>query len=137
MFDGSLKYRQVYGSLSGGVVVGPTVGPVVLQANKSSNWTIYLQRLTIQVATPGFEGSYWLVRDSTGVQLTGQIPTDHASVTPGIPFSLDVNFGAQGVPLTAGADLVLEAIASDAHGTVTWDAYRKLSTTVDIYSNKE
>lgn len=135
--DAYIDKRNQKGDRSGNLLVGPTVSPVVLIAARNANWTIYLQNLRVHLATPGFEGSYWSFRDSTFMQISGQIQTDHTSVSMGFPYSFDIDFGPNGIALTAGADFVFDPIASGAYGTITWNAYHDLTTKTDPYSNKE
>jgi hypothetical protein len=138
MSDGYRVRRTQYRDVSGSLLVGPTVAPVVLVACKSANYTLFLQELKVHVASPGFDGSYWSFRDSTpGVPISGQIPTDHSPVAPGFPYSFDQDFGPEGIALTPGADFVFDPIASDAHGTITWTGYMKLTSTVNLSSNLE
>ncbi len=136
--DNYLRRQTSYTSVSGNRQIGPTITPVILTSVRNARTTIYLQRVQLFVATPGFEGSYWMLTDSTGVSITGQLQTDHSPVAMGLPFVYTLDFGADGLALTLGSNLIFDGLASDAHGSVVWDAYQKLSSTADLSaSNSE
>lgn len=133
-----LSYLHTYGNRSGSLLVNNTsVVPVTLLAARNTNWSIKLQYIKVKISSPGFAGSLWQFVDSAGNPITPPIPTDQQSIGINPTQAFDFDFGPEGIALAPGADFIFNFMASDAHGSVTWGAYNKLTTVVDIVSNKE
>jgi hypothetical protein len=127
MSDGYLRRQRNYSTRSGSMLIS-TMVPVVLVTCRSVLYSLFLQRVQLYVASPGFEGSYWKLIDSCNVPISGQLQTDHAPASAGFPYTYSLDFGPEGLALSPGANLVLDGTISDAHGSIVWDAYCKLTT---------
>ncbi len=89
------------------------------------HYSLMLQKVHVVVATPQ-AGATWQLKDSTGVAITPVI-----SVAAALPPPLsDIDFGAEGYPLTEAASLVLVISLGGAVGSVTWEAYSKQTSTM-------
>ena len=123
--DGYLRKRQIFGNNSATQNVGTAdAGPFTLITAKT-NYTVFVQTVTIRVTT-GSAGVTWSLADSggTAVPVTGSVAVANA------PAEFDVDFGADGMALGAGKNLVLTLSAAGAAGSVSAEAFQKLSAVI-------
>jgi hypothetical protein len=113
-------HREAYGSVSGTYRVQAadtgliTLVPLILLQ------TIFLQKLHIQVTTLT-AAELWTIQDGAAVLL---VPNVSAAAVA----HFDFDFGPQGSPCTEAQSLVLNVTgATGAVGTITWEAYKKLT----------
>lgn len=125
MSDGYRKQRNLFGNYGGGLLVTPFIGQSTLVPAKTLH-TIWLQRVHVHVAS-GLAGVTWSIEDSAGNKITGDLVTTPSPTQD--PIAAEFDFGPEGVPLTAGSNLLFIPSATGARGTITWDAYQKLSST--------
>lgn len=118
MADGYRRQRSWYGDNSGGLLVTALVNSQTLVTARAKH-TIYVQRAKFQVTGVNDPGT-WEITDSTGLAITGQVSTTT------IPNGYEVDFGANGVPITPGADLLFVTSSGGATGAVTWEAYQRM-----------
>lgn len=122
MADAYKAIRNVYPDISSNISITTATDDTTLVTVKT-NYTIFLQRVHVQV-TGASAGKTWQIVDSAGtpIQLAGPFATD----TDGS--HTDVDFGPQGIPLTAAKNLVLDVSATGAAGWISWEGYQKLTT---------
>lgn len=122
------RFTTFYQDASGSAPVAVLEsGNNTLVTAKNANTTIFIQKIHIQVIT-GNAGSTWGFEDSTDVEVTGDV-----SVATG-PQHIDYDFGPEGVPLTQGANFILEVTNAGATGVVSWEAYQKLTAVAAVSS---
>lgn len=115
--DGYLFYKQTYTNKSAsfdhaGLAIADAITP------KSSNHTLFIQRIVVNVNTPQNSTSITFDDDGAGPAIA-VVPTTAAGVQ-------EVDFGPEGVPLTQGANLDIGA-AVDVAAKVYIEAYEKLT----------
>lgn len=117
------RLRKYFQDISGSLAVVAATTSTVLASGTTKD-TIYVQKVLVQV-TGASPGKTWQLDDSASParQLAGPWPTD----TDGSNYVLD--FGADGLACTEGKDLVLTISAPGASGNVTWQGYRKQTST--------
>lgn len=118
MADGYTKQRVYYGDNSGGLLVTALINSLTLVPARAKH-TIYVQRVKF-VVTGILDPGTWEVQDSTGAPITGQIST------ASIPNGYEVDFGANGTPISPNADLLFVVSGGGALGSITWEAYQRL-----------
>lgn len=116
------RLRTFYQDVSGSFrVVAADAGPDTLVTVRNANYTIYVQKIHIEVTTTG--AFTWTFQDSAG----SPIPIVPSVSTAAIAH-FDFDFGPNGVPLTLGKSLVLSISGAGAVGWVSWEAYSVLAT---------
>lgn len=103
------KYRRIYGDLSASGVVtasGTGINPAV--KCPSANHTLYIQRVVISITTAAAQ--------TITVEDTAGTPVPIAVVPASATGSFEVDFGDQGMALTAGKDLKIVNTAGPAYG---------------------
>lgn len=125
MYGDYSKNRQFYQDVSDDLTVTTATDNTTLVTARNAFHTIFLQKVHVAI-TGASAGKTWQLTDSaaTPVQLTGPFATD----TDGSHFDRD--FGPNGIPLTEGANLVLDISGTGASGFVSWEAYTKLTSVV-------
>ncbi len=118
MSDGYRRQRVVYQDVSGALLVTALTPQTTLATVRKTN-TIYVQHVHIQVTTVQ-AGTSWTLQDSSGIVLVASQPVTAVG-------GFDFDFGANGVPLTAGTSLVFVPSGLGAAGSVEWDAYMRLA----------
>jgi len=120
-----IRNRTFYQDISGALILGVNTNDTTLVTPRTISDTLFIQRVHIQI-TGASAGKTWQIVDSAGtpVQITGPFPTD----TDGSHYDMD--FGPTGVPLTEGANLVLDVSATGAAGIITWEGYAKRTAIV-------
>ena len=126
------RRRRENENISGQRIVATTGTSGTLKAAKNANYTIYIQRLHVHITT-GSASKTWSVEDN-GSPIRSLTDTLSAAVAPA---SHEIDFGADGVALTEGKDLVLTIGATGAAGIVVWEGYQKLTAVIGIYSRAE
>lgn len=147
MSDGYRKQRNTYGNYSGALLVTPFIGASTLVPAKpagssleGSGWTIRVQRLHVQISTPGAPGTTWEIKDSAGNSLTGAISAVSSTTTVGQgtsiptqgPIQGEFDFGPEGVAITG--NLLFVPSGTGASGVISWDAYQKLTSSTGFGS---
>ena len=119
--DGYERLRRWNSDISGQQVVGTATGDTTLVTVKA-NHTIFLQHLVV-LGTTGSAGKTWSVEDSAGtpVSISGSLPMDTA------PVEYEIDYGPEGIALTAATNLVLNVSATGAAGHVIWTGYQRLT----------
>jgi hypothetical protein len=101
---------------------------VTAHASRSSNHTIYVQRLVLSITTHAAKTV--TVKDSAGLVIAAHL--DAAAEASGIPPVVEWNFGPHGVALGAGKDLIVVTEASGVAGLVHYEGYEKLSSVISL-----
>lgn len=115
--------RRLFKNVSSQVVMTAGVDPTgALIASPGSKYTIYLQKLTVLITTDA--APTLTFRDSAGTP----VPVSSLPANPGVGtfILLDVT---EGIPITEGKALNLEASAAGLAGIVNVEAYAKLTGT--------
>ncbi len=87
---------------------------------RNANYTLNIQKIHVKVTT-GSAGKTWTFQDTASVPVTDAISTGNAA-------DLEYDFGPAGFALTPGAALSLAISAAGAVGSVTVEAYQRLTT---------
>ena len=118
-------YRSFYQDVSDSLNIATGTSDTTLVTVRNASHTIFLQKVHVQV-TGASAGVTWQLTDSasTPLQLTGPFATD----TDGSHFDMD--FGPEGRPLTEGTNLILDVSGTGAVGSVTWEAYSRITSAV-------
>lgn len=125
MSDGYSNRRRNYTNISGSLSITTATDDTTLVACRT-NYTIYIQEYFVQVT--GASATTWSLEDSAGtpVTISGALSVSTA------PADYHRDFGAEGLPLSAGKDFVLNVAATGAKGQLSWVGYMKLNTTVNL-----
>lgn len=121
------RNQQLYGYDAGTLNVAAGTTTTTLRTCKNQYHTIFVQRIHVEITTAS-AGKTWTIKDSNGTPLVVSGPYD----TDTAPTSIDIEFGEQGRGLTQGKDLVLTISAAGAVGSVTWEAYQKLTAVISL-----
>ncbi len=126
MSDGYLRQRQFYEDISGTLTVdSQDTDPVAVPLNTSRDalfQTIFVQRGTITILSPGVPGTTWTLGDDQAGFITQDYP-----VGVDDPVEIPFDFGAIGRPITEGAAFIIATSAPGAGGLMSFEGYRKLT----------
>lgn len=122
MYGSPDRQREFYGSISGGrAVAAADTGTITLVAAVPKH-TLYIQTIHVEVTTLA-ASEVWAFRDGAGTPVPVGGPVSAAALG-----HFDLDFGAQGLPLTEGTAFNLNISgATGAIGQVTWEGYKKLT----------
>lgn len=130
MADAYLRQRQINPDLSLSTALGTAAttqsGLIACRANH----TVYVQRIHVHV-TVGSAGKTWTFQDSNGTPVLITQALDMSAA--GADYELD--FGPNGVALTATKNLDLVISAAGAAAIVTIEAYQRLSSVIAVSAN--
>lgn len=101
-------------------VAAANAGPVTLVTNSGPKYVTYVQRISVHILTTAAQTGTFQDTNGTPVKIDG-IPTS-AAVGP----ELDYDYLDEGVPLTAGKDLVLALSGAGYALLVAVEAYAKI-----------
>ena len=120
MLSSAADFRRVYSNISGKLVVAAATGDTTLVTAKSTNNTIYIQRVIFYVTTNAAQSMSF--EDSTAVT-----PFQLANIpsSPGDDTRWDFDFGDEGMPLTEGKNFVMNVSAAGLAGNLHWEGYEK------------
>lgn len=128
MSDAYQRYREWHEDISGTLALTTAGTTATLVTAKSQDHAIFLQKLHVRVTTLS-GGKTWTIADSasTPIPATGALPMDAA------PASFDLDFGAEGLQLTAGKNLVTTISAAGAAGVITWEGYMRPVSSFSLF----
>jgi hypothetical protein len=120
MSDPYRRRTSFYQDISGAFNVGTATTTTTLVTARNANYTIWIQKLHIEVTTSAVQT--WTFADSAGTPV---------NIVPAVSTSsiahFDFDFGPEGVPLTLGKNFVLTISAAGAAGWVSWEGYSVLA----------
>lgn len=125
------RYREWHEDISGSLNVSTAGVTSTLVTAKSQDHCIFIQKVHTRVTTLS-AGKSWKLEDSNGTPkpVSGAMPTDAA------PATFDLDFGAVGLPLTAGKNFVNTISAAGAAGTITWEGYMRPVSSFSLFVSK-
>jgi hypothetical protein len=118
------KNRVVFKDASTNLVVLAGTGDTTLITARNTSHTVFVQRIIAYITTNAAQS--WSFEDSAGFQIA-EIPT-----SPGDSTRWDFDFGPRGVPLTAGANFLLNVSAAGLAGHIEVDAYQRFTPGVAV-----
>ena len=121
MSDAYLRQREFFQNISGSLSVATATDDTTLVTNGRSSDTIFIQKIHVQV-TAVSSSKTWTFKDSAGTPVLTA-----AAIDAGTLGHTDMDFGADGVPLTEGKNFLLDVSAAGAAGQITWEGYQKLT----------
>lgn len=123
-------YQRQYHSKNATLEVVAATDDSTLVSAKNDNYTVYVQRITVHITT--YSAKTWTFQDSNGTpKPIGHISIPAAAAAlPSESNAMVLDFGPEGVPLTAGKNLVLNVSAAGAAGIVVVQAYEKLTSVI-------
>ena len=115
------RKRIIYQDISGSLSVTTATDDTTLVTARNANYTIYIQKIFAQVTAAS--ATTWTLKDSAGtpVSITGALSTASA------PVSFNIDFGDNGVALSAGKNFLLDVGATGAAGQIVWEGYMRLT----------
>ena len=119
-------YRSTYSDVSTGLAAGPLVAnPSTLATARNSSTQIFVQKITVNVGV--YAAETWTLQDSADAPVKIAVATipAAASALPSENGAYVYDFGAQGIPLTQGKNLVLSRSDANAVGSVSVEAYSR------------
>lgn len=119
-FKSADGYRRFFQDASTDATLTASSGDTTLITARSTSHTIWVQRIIAYITTDAAQS--WAFEDST----TGKKIAEVTS-SPGDETRWDFDFGDEGIDLTIGENLVLNASAAGLAGHVKVYAYQKLS----------
>lgn len=127
-------YRSFYSDKSTTkVIAAATDDQASFIAPKSADYTLYIQKITVGITT--YSAKTWLFQDSNGTPVPiWFISIPAAAGTTGADATYSIDFGAEGIALTAGKGLSLDVSAAGAAGIIRVEAYQKLNNGVALAS---
>lgn len=132
------KYRRqqtFFSDISGGkAITALTTGTQTLAtvpgSSPAGSQQLFVQRLHAEL-TAALANGTWSVQDSSGV-VVATFPTSQTTPQTTENESYDIDLGPIGMPLTAGASLVLVISGGGAAGMVAWEGYAKVISPIDL-----
>lgn len=122
-------YQEQYSSKNTTLEVVAATDDSTLITAKSANHTVFVQKISVAITT--YSAKTWLFKDSNGTpKPIGFMSIPAAAVAlPSESNTMELDFGPEGVPLTAGKNLLLDVSAAGAAGIITIQAYERLTAT--------
>jgi hypothetical protein len=122
--DSYERKRKQHGDISGTLDVTTTTDDTTLKAVRSSNHTIYIQRIEFFVTTSAAQSMSFEDSNTSPKQIF-EIPSSPADSSH---WSQD--WGPDGINLTAGKDFKMMVSAVGLAGQLRWYGYQKLTSVI-------